>query len=307
MVKSLCNCNTGFTLRLEGKDMMRYVDTIAVKNNIREKFVPSKSGVNGDRVFLSENYVIKFFEGRKKKYYSNELLIYSKLISEYRSSLIDTGEVNSIKYIVMTRSKGDTLYSIWNKLSFKERENCVEQIANILKEITKIRPIQTIDFRKELTNSYESAIKSIELSKRMLQRVMIFFSENIKYISQSEKGYLSYIDVHFDNFLYFDGKVKAIDFEALKVVPLDYQMDRWCRMCRHPQIYANKADKLKIKTKDYADIIVLMKKFYEEAFSFKNQDERLHLYSLIYNLNVMKKHNIKEGEMEEFLNEDMFL
>ena len=115
------------------------------------------------------------------------------------------------------------------------------------------------------------------------------------------------VDVHFDNFLYFDGKVKAIDFEALKVVPLDYQMDRWCRMCRHPQIYANKADKLKIKTKDYADIIVLMKKFYEEAFSFKNQDERLHLYSLIYNLNVMKKHNIKEGEMEEFLNEDMFL
>ena len=60
MVKLLCNCDTGFTLRLEGKDMMRYVDTIAVKNNIREKFVPSKAGVNGDRVFLSENYVIKF-------------------------------------------------------------------------------------------------------------------------------------------------------------------------------------------------------------------------------------------------------
>ena len=54
-------------------------------------------------------------------------------------------------------------------------------------------------------------------------------------------------------------------------------------------------------------LILLMKKFYKEAFSFENQDERLHLYSLIYNLNVMKKHNIKESEMEELLNEDMFL
>ena len=77
--------------------MMQYVDTIATKNNIRERFFPAKSGVNGDRVFLSENFVIKFFEGRKEKYYSNELLIYNRLDSEYRSSLIDAGEINTLK------------------------------------------------------------------------------------------------------------------------------------------------------------------------------------------------------------------
>ena len=131
--------------------MMQYVDTIATKNNIRERFFPAKSGVNGDRVFLSENFVIKFFEGRKEKYYSNELLIYNRLDSEYRSSLIDAGEINSIKYIVVTRTKGNTLYSIWGNLNSEEREKCVKQIANILKEITKIEPAKVIDFRTELT------------------------------------------------------------------------------------------------------------------------------------------------------------
>ena len=49
-----------------------------------------------------------------------------------------------------------------------------------------------------------------------------------------------------------------------------------------------------------------MKKYYKEAFSSKKQTERLHLYSLIYNLNVMKKHHFEESEMVELLNEDMF-
>ena len=83
-------------------------------------------------------------------------------------------------------------------------------------------------------------------------------------------------------------------------------MDRWCRMSRHPHIYANKADRLKIKTEDFADIVLLMKKYYKEAFSSKKQTERLHLYSLIYNLNVKKKHHFEESEMVELLNEDMF-
>ena len=286
--------------------MMQYVDTIATKNNIRERFFPAKSGVNGDRVFLSENFVIKFFEGRKEKYYSNELLIYNRLDSEYRSSLIDAGEINSIKYIVVTRTKGNTLYSIWGNLNSEEREKCVKQIANILKEITKIEPAKVIDFRTELTQLYQNAMASVELSSDFSRRIRAFFSENIRYVSQYEKGYLSYIDVHFDNFLYYDGKIKAIDFEALKIAPLDYQIDRWYRMSRHPHIYANKADRLKIKTEDFADIVLLMKKYYKEAFSSKKQTERLHLYSLIYNLNVMKKHHFEESEMVELLNEDMF-
>ena len=199
--------------------MMQYVDTIATKNNIRERFFPAKSGVNGDRVFLSENFVIKFFEGRKEKYYSNELLIYNRLDSEYRSSLIDAGEINSIKYIVVTRTKGNTLYSIWGNLNSEEREKCVKQIANILKEITKIEPAKVIDFRTELTQLYQNAMASVELSSDFSRRIRAFFSENIRYVSQYEKGYLSYIDVHFDNFLYYDGKIKAIDFEALKIAP----------------------------------------------------------------------------------------
>lgn len=116
---------------------------------------------------------------------------------------------------------------------------------------------------------------------------------------------MTYIDVHFDNFLYYDGRIKAIDFEALKIAPLDFQMDRWCRMSRHPQIYANNIDKKYIKDENFLELVNSMKKYYSEAFSYDHQLERLHLYSLIYNLGVIKKHNITESKMAYLLYEDL--
>lgn len=287
--------------------MMQNVITIANRNNIREVFEPAKSGVNGDRVFLSQNYVIKFFEGRKEKYFENECLIYNELKSDFRSLLLESGTIHGIKYILTTRAKGNTLYSIWDELDNIERDNCIYQISEILKEISNIQNIQVIDFKGELTSLYIDAINQIALSPNMAQRVDKFFRYAIDFISAREHGYLTYIDVHFDNFLYYNGKIKAIDFEALKVCPLDFQMDRWCRMSRHPKIYANSNDKQYIKEENYLELVCIMKKYYNEAFSYDHQKERLHLYSLIYNLGVMKKHNIKESEMEKLLNEDLSL
>lgn len=287
--------------------MMQNVITIANRNNIREVFEPAKSGVNGDRVFLSQNYVIKFFEGRKEKYFENECLIYNKLKSDFRSLLVESGTINGIKYLLMTRAKGNTLYSIWNDLNSVERDNCIYQISEILKEISSIKPIQIIDFKRELSLLYVDTITQITLSTDMSKRIEAFFYHAIDFISSREFGYLTYIDVHFDNFLYHDGKIKAIDFEALKVAPLDFQMDRWCRMSRHPQIYANNTDKKYIKVENFLELVSIMKKYYKQAFSYNHQKERLHLYSLIYNLGVMKKHNIKEAEMVQLLNEDLLL
>ncbi len=285
--------------------MMQHVITIANRNNIREAFEPAKSGVNGDRVFLSDNYVIKFFEGRKEKYFKNECLIYNELKSDYRSLLIDSGIIQGIKYILMTRAKGNTLYSIWNELDTTERDSCVYQISEILKEISDLQKAQIIDFREELNLLYKDIMSQISLSDCMSKKIAEFFNYTIQFISSQEKGFLTYIDVHFDNFLYYDGRIKAIDFEALKIAPLDFQMDRWCRMSRHPQIYANNIDKKYIKDENFLELVNSMKKYYSEAFSYDHQLERLHLYSLIYNLGVIKKHNITESKMAYLLYEDL--
>ncbi len=284
-----------------------WIIDLSRKNDIRETFAPAKSGVNGDRVFLSENFVIKFFEGRKKKYYPNELMIYSEVSEEYVAKLIDNGEIGESYYIIMERLKGKCLYSIWNELNNKERENSIKQIAGFLKKITTLKEPAVIDFRKELEELYESIMNRITLSYETNRKVCTFFDSNIKCISYAELGYLSYIDVHFDNFLYLDGKIKAIDFEALKIAPLDYQMDRWCRMCRHPDVYANASDKEKVKKGDYANLISLMTRYYPEAFNFDTEEQRLRLYSLLYNLNVMAKHNFSEERMIALFLEDMAL
>lgn len=285
--------------------MMQYVITIANRNDIREAFEPAKSGVNGDRVFLSDNYVIKFFEGRKEKYFANECLIYNELRSDYRSLLVESGTIQGTKYILMTRAKGNTLYSIWNELNTTERERCVYQISEILKEISAIKKAQIINFKEELTLLYKDIMSQITLSAGMSKKIAEFFNYTIQFISSQEKGYLTYIDVHFDNFLYYDGRIKAIDFEALKVAPLDFQMDRWCRMSRHPHIYANNIDKQFIKAENFLELVDGMKKYYSDAFSYDHQLERLHLYSLIYNLGVIKTHNIRESEMAHLLYEDL--
>ena len=48
--------------------MMQHVITIANRNNIREAFEPAKSGVNGDRVFLSDfdKYMLELEQNMKK-------------------------------------------------------------------------------------------------------------------------------------------------------------------------------------------------------------------------------------------------
>lgn len=284
-----------------------WIIDLSRKNGIRETFAPAKSGVNGDRVFLSENFVIKFFEGRKKKYYPNELMVYSEVSEEYVAKLIDNGEIGESYYIIMERLRGKCLYSIWNELSNEERENSIKQIADFLKKITTLKEPAIIDFRKELEEQYESIKNRITLTNETNRKVVAFFDRNIGFISATEFGYLSYIDVHFDNFLYLDGKIKAIDFEALKVAPLDYQMDRWCRMCRHPDVYANVSDKEKVKKRDYTNLTSLMARYYPEAFNFGNQEQRLRLYSLLYNLDVMVKHNFSEERMIALFLEDMAL
>lgn len=92
---------------------MDLINKIAQINNIKQKLNPSKSGFNGNRVFLSDDYVIKIFENKDIEYYDNELLIYKNIDMPYISKLINFGVVDDTNYILLLKIKARPLYSMY--------------------------------------------------------------------------------------------------------------------------------------------------------------------------------------------------
>ncbi|OGO85897.1 MAG: hypothetical protein A2Y24_07170 [Clostridiales bacterium GWE2_32_10] len=110
---------------------MEIILKIVAINSIKENFKPSKSGFNGNRVFLSDNYVIKIFDNKDIVKYNNELLIYQNIHKNYIAKLINNGNIEGVNYLLLSRIKANTLYSIWDNLNEKVRNDIMKQILYI--------------------------------------------------------------------------------------------------------------------------------------------------------------------------------
>jgi hypothetical protein len=288
-----------------GKVMDEVLTYIKNKNNITEEFLPSKSGFNGNRVFLSENFVIKLFEEKDNEEYENELIIYQNIKKDYVAKLIDTNKFDCYKYLLISRLKAKSLYSIWHTLDYRARENVVKQIAEILKAINFINVRNPISFKKFLKEEYYNWYSRLQVSIELKEKINNSFEQNIKYINDNELVYIVFFDNHFDNFLYDGEKVYAIDFEDIKIGSLDYQLDIWNRMSKYPKLFANEEDEKNINAKDYSNLTQLIRKYYPEMFAISNLEERLRLYSLTYDVKILVKYSLNENQLMDRLNEDM--
>ena len=208
-------------------DIIQYVKE---KNKIKENFVPSVSTFNGDRVFLSNNYVIKLFDEKSSQYYKNELFAYENMSKEHVAEMIDAGEYSNKNYILMKRIKGKSLYSIWDDLEETEKEKIISQISNILKGINSLKVDKQINFKEFLRNEYKTWFEKLKVNENLKGEIDKKIKKNIQYIDENEKNFWCYFDNHFDNYIYDGNRIKIIDFEDLRKGPIDYQLDVWNRM-----------------------------------------------------------------------------
>ena len=281
---------------------MDIVETIARKNCINEKFYNGKPMDKEQRLFMSDNYVIKIYYPKKYNYYYNELNVYNGLRTKsYIPRLFYCGEENDYKYIIISRENGKSLFDLWNKLSYYDKIKYLKDMAIIIKDINNLRS-GVVDFKNIIKEEYNCSIKKINYTCDTLNIINKIFDDNIDYINNSEKSSLIHIDTHFYNFMVNkNGKLIAYDFENIVDAPIDYQFVRLYRMNYYPESFIYPKDSLTQKQIDeYKIILPTIIQSYPEII-MKNTDYRLKVYLLNYLLKEVIRCKIPEDKAKEII------
>lgn len=270
--------------------MEQIIKKILESKNITYKQITKATlGFTNLVYFVDDNYVIKISKDKTtQKKIEKETSIYKNISLNCVPKYITSGDMCGYTYLIISKIKGNSLYSIWHTLPDKERQKCVKQIAEILKRFNRQSTnfiddeYKDLDWKKYLSN--ELKIKSNILLKMgfNVSNLKKYIEQELpKILSQNNYG-LVYNDAHFDNFIYGNGKLFLIDFDRVRVCPIDYEMLIFKTMCDNPSKFASEEDEAKIKDEDYVGIYKLFRKEYSDMFEIQYVDQRIELYQFNY-------------------------
>ena len=102
------------------------------------QLIKATSGFTNLVYFVDDKLVVKLSKDEQtKKKIKKEVSIYKNIKLDCVPKYISSGNIDSYEYLIISKIKGYSLYSIWHTLSKDERQSCVKQIAAILKEFNK--------------------------------------------------------------------------------------------------------------------------------------------------------------------------
>lgn len=285
---------------------MTIIESIKNKYDIKDSFYNGKVMDPEQRLFLSDNFVIKLYFPKKYKYYFNELEVYRHLYDkEYIPTLYFNGEEENYKYIVLQKENGKSLFDSWDSLSKVEKIGYLKDIAIMLKDINNIKSGR-VDFRNYVNKEFYHSMDCINFSASSLKKINEIYNDNICYINNDEKSSLIHIDTHFYNFMINDDKkLIAYDFEHTINAPIDYQLVRLYRMNYYPESFIypkNSLSSEQIET--YNIILPTIIKNYSELIDFKNVENRLKIYLLNYLLREIIRCDINEDTAMKIISEN---
>ncbi len=284
---------------------MKIVEDIKKKDNINEIFYNGKKMDPENRLFISDNYVIKIYYPKKFEYFNNELEVYNNLKDkEYIPELHSYGENDGYKYIIMSKINGISLFDIWSKSSYTERKSYLKDIAIILKDINNIKSSK-IDFKNLMSFNFKELLGKLPYTSDTINHINYIFNENIDYITNEEQASLIHIDTHFYNFMIDENKkLIAYDFEHTMMAPKDYQLVRLYRMNYYPESFVYPKNSLnQNEIKKYNSVLFNIIDNYPEIIN-NNTDKRLKVYLLNYLLTEAIRCNIKENDVLNIIEEN---
>ena len=270
--------------------MVNIIKEILQKENMFfEKITKATSGFTNLVYFVDDKFVIKMSKDETiKKKLDKEISIYQNIQLPCIPTFLANGNLQDYQYLIISKLNGKSLYSIWHTLSKAERQSCIKQIASILKEFNKqdynflSEEYKDLDWVEYL--SKELKTKSLTLTEMGFntQDIDAFVSNDLFNLFNNNTFGLVYNDAHFDNFIYDNGKLSLIDFDRVRVCPIDYEMLIFKTMCDNPSKFASEEDEENIKDEDYLDIYEQFKAEYPEIFRDKNVETRIAVYQFNY-------------------------
>lgn len=197
-------------------------------------------------------------------------------------------------YEIIEKVDGVSLYNVWHTFSEKQMEEIIKQLCIAMKSIHS-NIGESYDWTKEISDSfaslYEKAKKLNIFNQEELKLLDYAYAKFEKYLASND-FVLIHNDLHFDNILFSDGKIKLIDFE----------LDILYRMIRKPWKFASEETEQYTNLSHYSNIMTYIEKYYPEIVNIPNLYRRLAIYDIVYFL----KHLIQHPDIEELKNDVLF-
>ena len=247
------------------------------------------SGFTNLVYFIDDSFVIKISQDDTiKKKLDKEISVYKNIFLDCIPKYIASGEIETYKYLIISRVRGNSLYSIWHTLSNEERYECIKKIAIILKKFNR-QNYNFLNNEYKMINWCEFISNELKSKVNILNKMGFDTSYINNYIlhelplilSQNNYG-LVYNDAHFDNFIYYNGSLYLIDFDRVKACPVDFEMLIFKTMCDNPSKFASEKDECNIKDEDYGDIYTIFRNEYSEMFDIPHIEQRIYIYQFNY-------------------------
>ncbi len=232
-------------------------------------------------IYEVENYIIRICTDIKNEdNFKNEIDFYQKNKNNTKVPKLYYSDTTKEKvpyyYEIIEKIEGKPLYEVWYKLTDEERKNTVIKLIEVLKSFHSIKT-EEYDFKdyveKEIIDIIKDSNLDDEIFKKLLEKCDIYFEKN--------KFGLLHNDVHFDNVIYYNGKVSLIDFERYIKGSIDYDFKRLSRYSDSPWLWAStKTDMLTVES-DYENLMDMFLENYEELRTIPYIKERLEVYQII--------------------------
>lgn len=207
-------------------------------------------------------------------------------------------------YEIIGKVDGVSLYNVWHTFSEKQMEEIIKQLCIAMKSIHS-NIGESYDWTKEISDSFASLYEKAK-------KLNIFNQEELKFLDYAYAKFEKYLasndfvlihnDLHFDNILFSDGKIKLIDFERSMYAPRDFELDILYRMIRKPWKFASEETEQYTNLSHYSNIMTYIEKYYPEIVNIPNLYRRLAIYDIVYFL----KHLIQHPDIEELKNDVLF-
>ena len=255
------------------------------------KFEKVNVGFTNTIYIVNDMYVVKIctnydnersFEKEINFYKSN---VNNNLIPKLYYSNIEKIDV-PYYYEIIEKAPGVSLYNVWHTLDESKREEIIKQLCDAMKKF-HCNIGDNYDWTKKtkdlFINLYDKAKTLNIFNHDELQILDNAYSDFDKYLETNE-FVLIHNDLHFDNIIYNNGKIKLIDFERSMYAPKDFELDILYRMIRKPWKFASEETEEYTRIEDYENIMKYIEKYYPEIIHIDNLHKRLAIYDIVYYL-----------------------
>ncbi len=269
--------------------MLFMVENILKKENISfSKIEKASSGFTNLVYYVDDDLVIKISKDvNTEKKLEKEISIYRNIHLPYIPKFIAGRKFQNVTYLIISKLKGQSLFSIWHLLTKQQRNNCIKEIAQILKTFNNQNgeflndEYKLTDWQKFIKQQLSTRLDDLTAMGFDTHKIKDFLDRDMDGLFESNFYGLVYNDAHFDNFI-LDEKLSLVDFDRVIYAPIDYEMLIFKTMCDNPSKFASEADEPKVSDFDYVEIYPQLKKYYPEMFKIPNVEKRIAVYQFNY-------------------------